>query len=242
MTVNDLEARPVPLYEYVRRQISEAILAGEWPAQTVLPGEVALAAQYSVAVGTIRRALTDLVAEGLLMRRPRIGTVVTGRAPQHSLRFFYEFFRLHAADGRLLHSEAEVLSVATDVAPDDAACFAGEAVIRLHRLRRVEGARVMQERIVLPAARLPGFPMQPAAVPALLYNHLLARYAIRVTAVRESLTAQLATPEDFLHLGLDQPAAILVIDDIAFDHAGSPILTAHHRFVTDRIRYINEVR
>jgi GntR family transcriptional regulator len=236
------DARPVPLYEHVKRLLSEAILMGHWAPNTVLPGEVVLAAQYGVAVGTVRRALADLVTAGLLMRRPKIGTVVTGRTPQHSLRFFYQFFRLHAADGTLLRSEARVLSVSVAQAAPDAEFFAGESVIRIHRLRLIADKPVMHEQMMLPAARLPDFPTIGADIPPLLYHHLLATYAIRITAVRESLVAQLATAEDCALLALEAPCAILAIDDTAYDQTGLPTIVAHHRFVTRDLRYINEIR
>ncbi|MET0124508.1 MAG: winged helix-turn-helix domain-containing protein, partial [Pseudomonas caspiana] len=75
-----------PLYEVVKRHISEAILLGEWSSGTVIPSENALAADFGVSVGTIRRALAELVSEGMLMRRRKTGTVVTGWAPLHNLR------------------------------------------------------------------------------------------------------------------------------------------------------------
>src|SRR5471030_3169518 len=81
-----------PLYEGVKRQISEAILLGQWAPGTVLPGEVALTQLFGVAVGTVRRALMDLTAEGLLTRRRKTGTIVTGRTPHHSLRYFFQYF------------------------------------------------------------------------------------------------------------------------------------------------------
>ena len=57
--IRRLSARAAaPLYEGVKRQISEAILLGKWTPGTVLPGEVALAQLFGVAVGTVRRALT----------------------------------------------------------------------------------------------------------------------------------------------------------------------------------------
>src|ERR1700743_1397943 len=79
-----IEENALPLYEVVKRRISETILEGIWTAGQPLPGEVALAEEYGVAVGTVRRALADLTAEGMIARRRRTGTVVTGRMPQHS--------------------------------------------------------------------------------------------------------------------------------------------------------------
>jgi GntR family transcriptional regulator len=235
---------PLPLYQHVKQQMSERILSGAWAPGEAMPGEVALAAQYGVAVGTIRRALADLVAEGLLVRRRKLGTVVTGRAPQHSLRFFFQFFRLHGTDGTLLHSDTEVLSLAEDAAtPAEAEAFGDPGpVLRLHRLRLLEGHPAMHERMVLPAGRLPGFPRAPAQVPPLLYRHLLERYDIRVGAVRESVSAELAGAEDAALLKLATPAALLVIHDTSFDQAGTPVILGHHRFCTRDGRYLNEVR
>lgn len=239
-------ALPLPLYEHVKRRISEAILMGIWPPGTVLPGEVALAGQYGVAVGTVRRALADLTAEGMLMRRRKTGTVVTGRTPQHSLRFFFQYFRLHRADGSLLRSVANVLGLARDAATDmEAAAFGLQPdaeLIRLSRLRCVESRPVMYETMVLSAQRLPDFPERPAEIPELLYLHLLERYGIRVSAVRETVTAALATEEDRRILELPASAAVLVIDDIAYDQAGAVTMLCHHRATTDGYCYINEVR
>jgi GntR family transcriptional regulator len=237
---------PVPLYEHVKRQIAEAILIGELPPGTVLPGEVALATQYGVAVGTIRRALADLTASGMLMRRRKTGTVVTGRASQHNLRFFFQYFRLHGEDGSLLHSEAEVLSVAIRQAEAaEAALFTvstGEPLLCLHRVRRVGGIAVLHSRLCLVAQRVPGFPIEADKVPALIYRHLLEAYGIRIAAIREKLTAELASDEDCRLLRLASPNAVLVIDEEAYDQTGALAICSQHRATTARHHYANEIR
>jgi GntR family transcriptional regulator len=236
----------VPLYSHVKRQISEAILLSVWPPGTVLPGEVALAAQYGVAVGTIRRALAELTAEGMLVRRRKAGTVVTGRSPHHTLRYFFEYFRLHGADGSLVRSKPEVLELARTPAEAVEAgqldLPPGSELIRLRRVRRVGDTAVMHEALALPAHRLPDFPTRAAEVPDLLYLHLLECYGIRVSAIREAVTAALATEEDRLLLALDLPGAVLVIDEVAYDQAGTPVILSHHRAVTNGFTYVNEIR
>lgn len=236
-----------PLYEVVKRHISEAILLGEWAPGMVLPSEVALAQMFGVAVGTVRRALMDLTAEGLLTRRRRTGTVVTGRSPHHSLRSFFQHFRLHRLDGALVKSRAHVLSImvddqATADERDKLQLEAKSAVLRLHRTRKVDGRPIMHERLTLDARRLPDFPLEPAEVPERVYLHLLERYGIRISAVREQLTAGLADEEDLRLLALSPPAPVLVIEEIAYDQAGSPTILGHHRATTDAHCYINEVR
>jgi GntR family transcriptional regulator len=243
--VND-PARPVPLYEHVRQQISESILIGALPEGTVLPPEAILAERYRVAVGTVRRALGDLAAEGLVSRRRRTGTVVTGRAPQHSLRFFFHYFRLHAANGALVRSDTAVTrlrrkraspaqAVALGIAP-------GGPVVEIERLRRVEGRPVMQECVVLDETRVPGFPTQAAAVPALLYLYLAETHDLRLVAVREHLTAGLATAAERAALKLPRPAAVLRIASVAYDANGRTLLVGRHAANTARHVYVNEVQ
>lgn len=194
----------------------------------------------------MRRALTDLAAEGMLARRRKTGTVVTGRPPHHSLRFFFQYFRLRGADGALLRSKPQVLRLRRVPADEKEAarlCLPPKSrLIVIDRLRRLERRPVMHERFVLPADRLPDFPEHPENVPELLYLHLLEHYGIRISAVRERLTAELATVQDRQLLELATRAAILVIDEIAFDQGGQPMILARHRATTAGLCYINEVR
>lgn len=235
----------VPLYEQIKRQISEQILMGVWPPGTVLPSEVALGQRFGVAVGTIRRALSDLKAEGMIMRRRKTGTVVTGRTPQHNLRYFFQYFRLHGADGSLLRSRARVIALTrrqpSAMEARELQLSEGAEVLALRRTRAVDGRVVMYEEFVLDQARLPDFP-EPPNVPELLYIYLLERYGIRLDAVREQLTADAITEEDRAFLDIGDARAILVIAQTAFDQSGAPTIVAWHRTVTDGFTYVNEVR
>ncbi|MGW8851575.1 winged helix-turn-helix domain-containing protein [Streptomyces xiamenensis] len=66
--------------EYVWRQIADHLAAriasGELPAGARLPGERALAEEYGVALGTVRRAVVDLRERGLVKTLPAKGTFV----------------------------------------------------------------------------------------------------------------------------------------------------------------------
>ncbi len=239
------EGEGAPLYEVVKRHISESILQGELPAGTILPSENSLAAKFGVSVGTIRKALAALTTEGMLMRRRKTGTVVTGWAPLHNLSHFFQYFRLHDKSGGLLHSETTLLDYQLGKADKREAeklqMAEGGDVIRLKRSRRVKGIAAMHETLILPAARLPDFP--PAEhLPPLLYRFLFEHYDVRVAAVREQITAQLANEEDATLLELALPHAVMVIDEVSFDQSAIPVILAHHRFSTEHFMYVNEVR
>lgn len=69
-----------PLWLQIRRSMAMAILTGEWPAGTRVPTELFLTSYYSTARMTVNKALQSLASEGLVERRPKLGTVVTARA------------------------------------------------------------------------------------------------------------------------------------------------------------------
>ena len=68
-------------YQRVRQYVLEQIKQGVWKPGDHLPSEVALAAQMAVHRLTVNRVMRELVNEGLLHRRPGIGTLVRDVKP-----------------------------------------------------------------------------------------------------------------------------------------------------------------
>ncbi|MFC3226316.1 FadR/GntR family transcriptional regulator [Marinibaculum pumilum] len=68
---------PLP-NDRVRSDIRRRIQSGDWSAGMRVPAERDLAAQLGAARNTVRRALTDLEAEGLIQRRGSRSRVVNG--------------------------------------------------------------------------------------------------------------------------------------------------------------------
>ena len=69
-----------PLWLQIRRSLAAAILSGDWPAGTRVPAEMLLTDHYATSRMTVNKAVQSLATEGLVERRPKTGTVVTGRA------------------------------------------------------------------------------------------------------------------------------------------------------------------
>jgi DNA-binding GntR family transcriptional regulator len=65
-------------YERVAGDLAARIGAGEFPPGARLPAELALAAEYRVAYGTVRRAMHVLRRRGLVVTRWGKGTFVWG--------------------------------------------------------------------------------------------------------------------------------------------------------------------
>ncbi|NVP54617.1 FadR family transcriptional regulator [Rhizobium sp. DBTS2] len=64
----------------VVNELGRAIVAGEFPVGTTLPGDAELAVRFKVSRTVLREAMKTLAAKGLVVPRARIGTRVTPRA------------------------------------------------------------------------------------------------------------------------------------------------------------------
>lgn len=211
-----------------------------------MPSETALAQEFRVSIGTIRRALGELTAGGAVTRRRKTGTVVTGRTPRHSLRIVYNYFRLHSRAGDLQNSSTKVLRMrqrlSTEAETERLALAEPTMVHEIHRLRLVGGRPVMHETVILPMHLVADFPTQADEVPQLMYLTLWHDYGLKISAIREQIEAELADATDIELLGLDSPAAVLVLREVAYDEMAQPILLNDHRACTRDDVYINEIQ
>ncbi len=237
-----------PLHEQVTARIAARIADGRWPEGFVLPPEAELARQLGVSYGTIRRSMQALTQDGLVIRRRKTGTVVTGRAPRHTLDRWYNFYRLHALDGSLINTETRNVSLikehASDAEVEQLRLPEGAYVARITRLRLYKNQPVMIDYIVLPIHRLDGFPETLENLPPLLYKWLLETYGLRLGALREQVTARIATERDraLLELEGDDPVALLHINEVGYDLQNEPLVMMRHVALTEEHCYVNEVR
>lgn len=74
-----------PVWLQIRRSLAQRIFANDWPAGTRIPPELELSVHYGASRMTVNKAIQSLASEGLVERRPRIGTVVTARARERPL-------------------------------------------------------------------------------------------------------------------------------------------------------------
>src|SRR3990170_7880516 len=67
---------PLPLYYQIKRELQEKIETGDLPEGSLLPTEAELQRLFGVSRTTVRQALSELAAQGLITRRPGKGTVI----------------------------------------------------------------------------------------------------------------------------------------------------------------------
>ena len=116
-----------PLYKDVKRQMMEALTRGEWKPGEAIPAERRLSERYGISIGTVRKAIDELVAENILIRQQGRGTFV---ASHNRDRMLFYFFHIVAEQGPKEYPDVELLSFARAKA-DRAAAGAAR-----HRRRR----------------------------------------------------------------------------------------------------------
>ena len=131
---------PIPLYYQIAKRLQDAIEQGQLPPGARIENELKLADQLSISRPTIRRAIRELVDQGLLVRRRGVGTqVVRGRMKRSvELTSLYDDL---SNSGRspttklLLH---EVIEPSAEVI-EHLGLNAGESVLHIVRLRYTDG-------------------------------------------------------------------------------------------------------
>ncbi len=191
--------------------------------------------------GTVRKALDDMTAAKLLVRRQGRGTYV---ATHDEARILFQFFKLKPDEGEGIFPESEVLDAATAAADAREAAklglYAGEPVIRIRRLRSLEGRRCIVETIVLPAALFDG--IQDGDIPNNLYDTYARRFGVTIAGGHETLKAVAASPETAAALGLSPGAPLLLIDRVATSLDGRPMEWRVSLCETSAVHYATELR
>jgi len=234
------EAAGMPLYRAVKRSLLQAIESGAFPPGETLPSETEIAAQMGISIGTLRRAVDELAAEHILVRRQGRGTFV---ATHHTDRFLFQFFHVERDDGRREAPQVELLSFERARAEDEPAqalhLRAGDPVIQVENRLRLQGLAVIHDRLTLPATLFKGLTEKRFRErPSTIYQLYQSDFGITVVRAQERARARAADRNAARVLGLAVGAPVmqvlrtaLTFGDRPVEHRVSIINTAHHDYV-----------
>lgn len=212
-----------PLYRQVKDILTQRLISNTWRPGALLPSEIQLAAELGVSQGTVRKALDELTAENLLVRRQGRGTFVAEHDQEHAL---FHFFKLAADDGSPVLPESRVLESGLGQAKGREAkalgLSKGDEVIRIQRIRRLNGKPAIFERVTLPAALFPGL-LSRGSLPNTLYSTFARDYGITVSRAEEKLRATALAARPARHLGLSQGDPVLEVERVAHALDGTAV-------------------
>lgn len=231
-----------PLYLQMKETLTQRLAAGEWLPGALLPSETALAREYGVSQGTIRKALDAMAAERLVVRHQGRGTEVARHTSERSL---FQFWHLYGSDGERQLPTSRVLQCrrgrARIAEAEALALERGAAVVRIFRLRYLGGRPTLLEWIAVSAERFPGLERFGPRLPNAVYELYQREYRVTVQRASEELRAVAANAEDANHLGIAEGAPLLEIRRTAIDLENQPVEMRVSRCNTAHHHYLNEL-
>lgn len=223
---------PMPLYFQVARHLEAAIRSGQLATGTRLENELRIAESLGVSRPTVRAALRYLVDKGLLMRRPRYGTVVTQEKVDRTVQLSSLYDDLieaaKAPTTKVLRNEAVE---ATEPVAAALNLQVGQLVLFLERLRLVDGEPIALMHNYLPASLV-------TLSSDMLERHglyeLLRVGGIFPTRATQRMSAKNASHAEASQLGEARRAALLTMERITYDQGGRAIEFAQHVYRASR--------
>jgi GntR family transcriptional regulator len=211
---------PNPLYVQLRNLLKQKIDDREWSVNQKLPSERELVAQYGVSRITVRQALKELENLGYLQSQPGKGIYVTEPKPTYELEVVRSFTQT-AIENRLRPGmkllKGEIIEAGEDVARA-LSVVPGSEVVFLERLRFLNELPVVIQRDWFSSAMTPDILSLDWSVDnRSLYAEFERRYGIFPVRGQSTVSARLATAQEAQLLESNLPAAVLTLNQTAYD-------------------------
>jgi GntR family transcriptional regulator len=231
-----------PRYREIKRDLTQRIAAAEWLPGGVLPSEAKLAAHYGTAIGTVRKAIDELVAERIVLRRQGSGTFV---ATHTGDRLLFHFFHVVPRTGGRQVPTTRTLAFRRSRANADEArrlqLAAGAPVFRVRNLLSLSGKPVVLDELVLPQRLFPSLSRKLLTQRSNTIYHLYhMRFGVNVLRTLERLHATRADPSAARALCVPRGAPLLMISRTALSYDDAPVElreslvnTAEHDYFSD---------
>lgn len=233
-----------PLYQQIKVLMLQSLQSGEWKPAESIPSENDLATRFKVSQGTVRKAIDELAAENLLIRRQGKGTFVATHAEQHVQ---YRFLRLfpdngnpdsegpaqrHIIDCKRLRASSEVAR-ALALRPSD-------PVLQVRRVLSFAGTPTILEDLWLPGTAFKGLTAERLAeYDGPMYGLFETEFGVRMVRAEEKIRAVLPDTEqsELLHVAAQVP--LLSVERIAYTYNDVPMEMRRGLYLTDTHYYRN---
>jgi GntR family transcriptional regulator len=227
-----------PLYLQLAQGLRQAISAGFVGGGEALPSERLLSEQTGASRVTIRRALEQLIDEGLIVRRHGSGTYLAPRIqqPGSDLTSFSNDTQNRGA----APSSVWIMKSLGQANEEEAAALnlsLGASVVHLARVRLANGEPLAIEEAVLAADLLP--PIE--AIGDSLYAALGTKNN-RPVRGNQRLTASLATSIEAGLLSIRENSEVLRIERRTFRADGRPVELTRSAYRGDRYEFVSELK
>lgn len=235
-----------PLYQQIKTLIMQSLQAGEWKPAEPIPSEMDLAARFRVSQGTVRKAIDELAAENLVVRRQGKGTFVATHAEQHVR---YRFLKL-VPNGGSRDDEGPAARTIVDcrrlrATADVARALAlrtGDAVLEVRRVLAYGGVPTILEDLWLPGAPFKGLTAERLrAWPGPMYSMFETEFGVHMVRAEEKIRAVLPDAEQATLLQVASVTPLLSVERVALTYHDKPMELRRGLYRTDTHHYHNEL-
>ncbi len=235
-----------PLYQQIKVLILQSLQGGEWKPGDVIPSEMDLAARFRVSQGTVRKAIDELAAENLVVRRQGKGTFVATHAEQ---QVQYRFLRLLPDTGdassegpRQRHFiECKRLRAPADIARA-LGLRSGDAVLHVRRVLSFQQVPTILEDLWLPAAPFKGLTAERlGSYRGPMYALFETELGVRLVRAEEKIRALAASEPACELLKVKAGEPLLSVERTAFTYNDLPMELRRGLYRTDTHHYRNNL-
>ena len=213
--------------------MTRRLATGEWKPGAAIPTETRLKDEFGVAIGTIRRAVDELVAQNMLVRQQGRGTFV---ATHNRDRLLFHFFHIERRDGYKEYPDVrlhdfERVRLGREVAAP-LGMHEGDRVVRFRNTLSLEGQKIMLDEITVPETLFPRLTEKKLRERnSTLYNLYQDEYRLTVVRTSQRLGGGLVPREVARALEVPVGLPVLVIRRVAYAY--------HDRPVEYRVSYVD---
>jgi GntR family transcriptional regulator len=232
-----------PLYQQIKSLLLQGLDRGEWKPGEAIPSEHELAARFQVSQGTVRKAIDELAAENLLLRRQGKGTFV---ATHHEAKVRFRFLRLTPDDAHPTVSGSRILECKRLRAPADVAALlelrTGDTVINLRRVLSFDESPTILDDIWLPGASFKGLTAELlAANRSPLYALFESEFGVSMVRAEEKIKAVAASEAQAALLEVPPGHPLLQVERVSFTYGDRPMELRRGAYRTERFHYRNSL-
>jgi GntR family transcriptional regulator len=227
------DAGSMPLYRQAKSALLRLLESGQLGPGEILPNEAQIAQVLKVSIGTLRKAVDELVHEHILVRRQGKGTFV---AMHNNDRFMFQFFHVEPRpdvfDSRVVPERefpvvdnlSFALGKATDAEAYALRLRVGDAVWRVENALSLGGDCVVHDRIVLSQALFKDLTEKRFKDrPSTIYNLYQTDHGISVIRTQERARASAVSAEVARVLGLRTGTPVLEVHRVAITFGERPV-------------------
>jgi len=240
MKINIDRSKPVPLHYQITNDLRRAIKEGKYKVGDLFPTDKQLMEMYGVSSITVRRAVSTLVAEGLLERRPGKGTFVKKAVVEETLGKLTGFFEEMRARGYV--PSAEILYTGpVKITPQELRrapqlrVFEDRPLYLIEKIQKMNGQPVTYLRSYWPyeyGSRLAEFDLEHYG----LYELVESKLGLVLERAEQTISAGRAGKKEAFYLQVKVGSPLLIMERIAYS-GDKPVEVSINAYRADRYKY-----